>query len=146
MTDPTVPDNADRTVRCRLSDGYAHAVEFSAQNATTLAAGCRRAFDRYVAQRGGSARTRATVRLELQVRPIHRADERAGWYAPVRPLAGHPDAPGAPVIVTVSDDLLERRPPDDWTEIWSWVQRSRAGDRALGAFVDDVHALEDDDA
>jgi hypothetical protein len=111
-------DEMDTTIRCRLSDGYAAAVEFSALDALTLAAGARRAYERYVTLHG--ART-----LELQVRPIGVTGD--GWFVPVRD--------NLPVRVSVSADLLDRRPPDDWTEIWSWVAAARQGDRAIAQFI-----------
>lgn len=116
-------------IRCRLSNGVDAAVEFSAQDASSLATNAARAFARYVEQHGPTRYARP-VSLEIQVRPIGTADASIGWYAPVRERT--------PVRVFVSAELLERRPPDDWTEIWTWVSNSRAGDVALDALATDV--------
>jgi hypothetical protein len=114
----------DRSIRCRLSDGVAAAVEFSAQDAATLRAGCARALAQYTA-----AYRRPTARLELQVRPVPPSEWTLGWLVPMR-------GSGLPVQVFVSATLLARRPPDDWTEIWQWVVNTRRQDHQLDGLAE----------
>lgn len=123
-TDATSP-----TIRVRLSNQLDAAVEFSAQDGRTLAAGCARAFARYVAQHGAT-QFGHPVRLALQVRPT--VGDPHGWVCPIRGAT--------PVEVFVSAELLDRRPPDDWTNLWEWVVAARAHDDALGQFMRDVRA------
>lgn len=109
-------------IRCRLSDGRAAAVEFSAQDAETLAERAARAFTRY----GDD-----DVTLELQVRPAGAiADERAGWFAPVRNRR--------PVRVFVSRAILAQRSADEWEAIWTWVVAERADDEAFRRTLNDA--------
>lgn len=117
-------------IRLRLSNGVSAAEEFSASDARSLADGARRAFGRYVRRHGPYLYGRRPVLLLLQIAPASEP-RTVGWFAPCRP-AGEAVRY---VEVTVSAELLERRPPDDWTEIWSWCQLSRAHDRALTAFA-----------
>lgn len=134
-------------IRCRLSDGSTDAVELSAQDGDTLADGCARAFRRYVERHGESTHGQP-VTLELQVRPAGSlADERAGWFAPVRNRR--------PVRVFVSRAILAQRPADEWEAIWTWVAAERADDEAFRRTLDDAREFglfdatrddEDDDA
>lgn len=119
---------ADAFLHLRLSDGVSRAVPFTARDGRSLADACVSAYARYVADTTPAPRTPPV--LEIQVRPL--SDETSGWFSPCQVVNG-----GAAryVRVYVSAAILERRPPDDWTEIWSWCEASRAHDRALSAFA-----------
>jgi hypothetical protein len=138
-------------LRLRLSDGHARAVEFSASDARSLAAGCEAALAAYLAESRAAADAEPPRRiergsecvLELHVAGRRVARDAGDWYAPSRPLrqpaldtrAAHVLALGEPVRVLVSARVLDRRPPDDWTEIWGWCEQTARGAAALQGFA-----------
>jgi hypothetical protein len=127
------------SLQLRLSNTVDRAVAFEANDPVTLAAGARAAYAEYCHQTRALADlgagtglhdglpARAPVTLELQV-----AAPDGGWDAPIRPPAG------TPVRVLVSAELLERRPPDDWTDVWEWCAAARAHAERLRGFSEDV--------
>lgn len=130
---PTIHDDHETgALRLRLSNRVNAAEEFTARDPQTLRVGVARALTRYVERHGPRWLGRAPE-LVLQVAPAHESRD-AGWFAPCRVRNGLPRY----VEVFVSDELLERRPPDDWTEIWDWCVASRAHDHALRTFARDV--------
>jgi len=103
------------SIRLRLSDGHARAVEFTAQDAASLVVGARRALEGF-----------GSESLELQIRPV---SDFLGWLVPMRA--------GTPVRVYVSRAMLDSRPPDDWTDIWEWIVTTRQQDRAISELAHD---------
>jgi hypothetical protein len=117
----TTPDRSP-SIRLRLSNEVNAAVEFTAQDADTLAAGCERALQQFRAAYGAGP-------LVLQVRPLGSAWQ--GWFLP--------SGPQGPVRVLVDETLLAaRRCSDDWQHVWAWVQAERQAARDTNALAQTV--------
>jgi hypothetical protein len=116
----TPPDRSP-SIRLRLSNEVNAAVEFTAQDADTLAAGCERALRQFRAEHGAG-------RLVLQVRPPGGVSGDA-WFAPI--------GTRGPVEILVNEALLEQRrdDPDAWRHFWTWIRTERQAARDTNALA-----------
>jgi hypothetical protein len=149
-------------IRLRLSNGVDAAVEFTAAGPEALRAGCADALARYCAVERATwdgvicrdyAGENMTLQLHVHCRPAQ--PDIADWSDPLRPTQASPESSallqaatvsggdanhqygghgGAYVRALVSGALLERRPPDDWSEIWEWCEQAVRWARALRGF------------
>lgn len=145
---PVVRVCSHPTLTLRLSDGVNGAsAPFTADSPAALAAGCAEALDDYCRQQRAawdagpraihrdSAGERVVLHLQVMGRDGH-------GYLPMKPPIPA-DAPysGPAMLVEVGRRILERRPPDDWSDIWAWCVQSDAWGRAIGGLAHQAASL-----